>query len=84
MAKITQKEDILHHLLTGKSLSQLEAYKLFGCFRLGARIWELKKEGYDIQREMKAHNDKHYAVYSLKSSAQGFENLYNNVVKGME
>lgn len=46
----TQRESIAHYLATGKSLTALEALQKFGCLRLGARIYELKKEGRNIQK----------------------------------
>ena len=48
---MTQAEEILKALLSGQSLTPLEALQNFGCFRLGARIWDLKQLGYDIKRE---------------------------------
>ena len=48
----TQANKILFHLKKGYSITPLEALKLFGSFRLGARIYELKKRGYLIQKKM--------------------------------
>jgi hypothetical protein len=45
---MTQNEQIRKHLESGKSLTPLEALKLFNCFRLASRISDLKKEGMDI------------------------------------
>jgi hypothetical protein len=47
----TQTDQILAHLKNGGTLTPLEALDKFGCFRLGARIWDLKREGHDIQTE---------------------------------
>lgn len=33
----------------GRSITPIQALDLFGCFRLGARIWDLRRSGYDIQ-----------------------------------
>lgn len=44
----TQSEQIAKHLESGKSITPIEALNKFGCFRLGARIFDLKKQGYDI------------------------------------
>ncbi|WP_201353842.1 helix-turn-helix domain-containing protein [Hydrogenimonas urashimensis] len=49
---MSQCEMILHHLLDGKSISAIEALNDFGCFRLAARIDELRNDGYDIRTEM--------------------------------
>lgn len=61
----SQKDRIKAHLLSGKSISPLEALNLYGCFRLGARIWDLRHEGMEIEEV----GDKQYAVYRLKSTA---------------
>lgn len=45
---MTQKQAVLDHLLSGKELSSIEAISLYGATRLGAIIFNLKKEGYII------------------------------------
>ena len=52
--KYSQESLILNYLRAGNSISPMEALRLFGCFRLGARIWELKRQGFDIHSEMVA------------------------------
>lgn len=47
----SQKKQILAYLNTGKSLTQMEALNLFGCFRLASRICELREEGVNIKTE---------------------------------
>jgi hypothetical protein len=41
--KQTQTEQILTHLRNHGSITQLDAYELYGCMRLGARIWDIKR-----------------------------------------
>jgi len=41
---MSQKRKILSHLLSGKTLTRLQSFKLFGCFELSARIGELERE----------------------------------------
>ena len=63
----TQKEMILEYLQLGHALTPLEALRYFGCFRLGARIADIKKEGYNIHSEL-VHDPKtgkRYASYIL-------------------
>ena len=60
-----QIDHILGHLLTGGAITPLEALKMYGCMRLGARIWDLKKMGYKIKTKMVKDGDKRYAEYSL-------------------
>lgn len=52
-------------LLNGHSITQLDALKMFGCFRLSARIANLRDEGYDIVTDMVTINDKRIAKYYL-------------------
>lgn len=48
----SQSAEILAALQAGETLTQRDATRRFGCGRLGARIWELRREGLNIQREM--------------------------------
>jgi hypothetical protein len=52
-------------LLNGYSITQLDALNMFGCFRLSARISNLREEGLDIITDMVNVNDKRIAKYSL-------------------
>ena len=60
-----QNEMILGHMLEGKSITTLDALNNYGCFRLSARIYDLKKEGYPIKSKyVEIGNDKkHVKVY---------------------
>lgn len=44
----TQSASILAHLRGGNSITPIEALNKFGCFRLGARIYDLKCAGHNI------------------------------------
>ena len=48
----SQNARIKKHLESGKSLTTLDALHSFNCFRLGARIHNLKGEGMNIQTDM--------------------------------
>jgi hypothetical protein len=52
-------------LLNGHSITSLDALNMFGCFRLSARIANLKDQGMNITTEMVEINDKRIAKYSL-------------------
>lgn len=52
-------------LLNGHSLTTLDALTMFGCFRLSARISNLKDQGMNIMTEMVEVNDKRIAKYYL-------------------
>lgn len=61
-----QTDLILAHLKRGESITPLEALNLYGCFRLGARIDDLRNKGYEIQTDMVPSNGKRFARYSMK------------------
>ncbi len=46
--KKSQKEQILAYIEEHGSITPLEAQRLYGCMRLGARIWDLRHDGYNI------------------------------------
>jgi hypothetical protein len=52
-------------LLNGRSITQLDALNMFGCFRLAARIANIREEGFDIVTDMVTVNDKRIAQYYL-------------------
>ena len=71
---MTQTDRILRHLREHGSITPLDALREFGCMRLGARIWDLKRAGYPIMKTMECSRNKHgervsYARYTLKESA---------------
>ena len=63
---MTQKEKIKKHLMKGKSLTAIQALNLFNCFRLAARIADLRNEGMKIITEnFTLKNGKNIAKYTL-------------------
>lgn len=60
---------IIKYLKQNKSITSLEAFKLFGCTRLSGRIFDLKKQGYNIVSEMETvptrNGTARVAVYRL-------------------
>ena len=66
MTTKSQSAMILEYLKEGNGITPIDALNLFGCFRLGARIADLKKLGYNIVTEMVAVGDgKRVAKYHL-------------------
>ena len=61
---ISQEKNILEHL-QNKSITPLEALKKYGCFRLSAIIYRLKKENYKIKTIMVYDGRKRWAKYFL-------------------
>lgn len=63
---MSQCDDILAHLKRGP-ISAIEALNSYGCFRLAARIKDLREQGYDIEtRDLDLPNGKTVAQYHLK------------------
>lgn len=65
---MTQAEMILSDLRKGKKITPLDALEDYGCFRLGARIWDLRKDGYPIKSELfeDHRKEKRYARYWME------------------
>ena len=49
--KITQKQRIINYMRQFGSITSWEAYQDLGVMQLGARIDQLKKEGYKFKTE---------------------------------
>ncbi len=64
----SQIELIKAHLQSGRSITPLQALRMYGCLRLGARIYDLKQEGLDIDSHLVRKNGKQFAEYSLKKN----------------
>lgn len=57
---------ILGHLKSGRTITPLEALRLYGCMRLAARVHDLKGRGNDIiTRQKHLKNGKKVAEYVL-------------------
>ena len=68
---MTQWEKILRYLEDFGSITPVDALREFGCMRLGARIYDLKRRGYDITRTLEAGRNRYgeetgYARYTLR------------------
>jgi biotin operon repressor len=64
---LTQKQRILNQLQTGQWISSVEATRDMYIMRLGARIWDLRAEGYQI--EERRVEGKSYSEYRLRPAA---------------
>lgn len=66
-SKKSQADAIKDYLLQGHSITPLDALEMFGCFRLGARIADLKKQGYKIESTIKKdeRTGKRYGLYKI-------------------
>lgn len=65
---ITSQTNLIEqHLKSGQAITPIDALNLYGCFRLGARIFDLKEKGMDIVTDMVQSGRKRYAMYRLAS-----------------
>ena len=62
--KLSQKE-LIHRHLRRQPISPLEALQEYGCFRLAARIAELREDGLNIETVQTKQNGKTFATYQL-------------------
>lgn len=65
----SQNTTILEHLRSGNTVTQLEAYNAFGCTRLSARI-------YDLRKRLESEGDKEaidsvFIAFTSRSGKQG-------------
>lgn len=68
---MTQKERILKHLQDFGSITSWEAIKEYGCTRLSAYIYLLRKDGYIIENENVTTKNRYgdavtFAKYQIK------------------
>ena len=61
----TKKGMVLNHLKSGRTLTQLQALRLYGAGRLASTVFRLKEEGYDIKKNI---------IYNLLS--EGYAEYY--------
>ena len=62
---MSQNSDILAALKRGTRITPLQALYWWGCFRLAARVDDLRKKGWLIRTEMVEQRGKKFARYSL-------------------
>ncbi len=68
---MTQCEKILRYMRDVGPITQLDAAKEFGCYRLGARIWDLEKAGHAIRKRTVTNKNRYgesvsFAEYRLE------------------
>ena len=68
----SQRDMILDALQAGEHLTAIDALSRFGCFRLGARIWEIRNElGVDVKMKLvETGNGAHVAEYWIETQPQ--------------
>lgn len=71
--KLSQRDDIIRHLMTEGSITAWEAIKEYGSTRLSAIIYELRKKGWRIESEMVTSKNRYgnpvtFVRYHFKST----------------
>jgi hypothetical protein len=66
---MSQNDKILAHL-ERKPITPVQALSLYGCFRLAARIKDLREQGNTIITHIVSRNGKRFAMYALIGGAQ--------------
>lgn len=67
----SQNAKILDYLMNHEGITQVQAAERFGCYRLSARIYDLKEQGHEIKTVMCVKknmegNTVQYAKYVLE------------------
>lgn len=73
--KQTDREAVLQYLKQHKTITPMEALNAFGCYRLGARIYDLRRDGYCIDTEIVHDRDRFgevakFARYHLREESE--------------
>ena len=50
-SSLSQAKKILAYMQAGNRITPIDALNLYGCFRLGARIADLRADGHEIKSE---------------------------------
>ena len=62
----SQNERILAYMKQGRSITGLLALRLYGCFRLAARVYDLRQMGIKVQQRLIRIRDRRVSVYWLE------------------
>jgi hypothetical protein len=62
---MSQEQQLIRHLKSGKSINPMQALNMYGIFRLAARVHDLQCKGYLVNTTMVKRQGKRFAQYSL-------------------
>jgi hypothetical protein len=66
----SQADAIALYLESGHELTPMQALEMFGCFRLAARIKDLRARGLPIETLERTNGEKRFAAYRLSRPVQ--------------
>lgn len=81
MTERSQAQNVKEHLLYFGCITPLEALNLYGCFRLAARIKELRDGGMEIETERAERNGKTFARYRYSPTCAKSQTEQNSLAK---
>ena len=63
---MTQEQAVRNHIINNGSITQAQAVRLYGCYRLSARIYDMRKDGYEIATQYKTSKNRfgYVSVYA--------------------
>jgi hypothetical protein len=76
----SQADHIALYLESGYELTAIDALEMFGCFRLAARIKDLRARGVPIETLDREANGKRFAAYRLRRPVQ--RSLFRDCLDG--
>lgn len=87
---ISQCEEILDYMRKHKGITQAEAVAKLNCYRLSARIYDLRKEGHNIKTKTIVSKKSNGTVYSYAfyfiekggNRMKNFEAWINGIIEG--
>jgi len=62
---MTQETKILNYMLKGNAITPIDALRKFDCFRLAARISDLRHSNYPITMKLVTRGKKTFASYTI-------------------
>ena len=62
---LAQNKRILKFMQRGNAITPMSALKMFGCFRLSGRVYDLRRDGHKIERTMKRRGRRNFAEYRM-------------------
>ena len=68
---MSQIKEIRALLESGEAITPIGALSAYGCFRLGARIYDLRRAGLAIETELVQRKEKRFARYRLATPSGG-------------
>lgn len=63
---MSQSSLLLAWLKAGHEVTPMDALRMWGCFRLGARVYDLRRAGHNVVSEPRTCGRKRFAAYRME------------------